>query len=45
MALWIDRPSDCTGTKILDVGGVVVGDDVELLAEMELVRTDLPAPR
>ncbi len=28
----------------LDVGGVVVGDDVELLAEVELVRTDLPAP-
>jgi polyisoprenoid-binding protein YceI len=27
----------------LDVGGVVVGDDVEILAEMELVRTDLPA--
>jgi polyisoprenoid-binding protein YceI len=26
----------------LDVGGVVVGDDVEILAEMELVRTDLP---
>jgi polyisoprenoid-binding protein YceI len=29
----------------LDVGGVVVGDDVELLAELELVRSDRPGPR
>jgi polyisoprenoid-binding protein YceI len=28
----------------LDIGGVVVGDDVEILADVEVVRTDLPPP-